>query len=230
MLNELTFHIGVAVTLTVDALLLGFLVWAHRSPRFAKYRITEKSGVRVPPKVYWRTIATNGVLSILVTLGLIYGVGSLILTVGPTPWYVIALQAAGIFVVYDFTYYWMHRAFHTKTLMRWVHGVHHRARTPSALESLYQSPAELISGLSLLMISTFLVGLASPVHHVAFLAIFFVYSTQNIVIHSGLVFPHPVFAPVNAVTTKHHAHHYDAPRKNYASMSPLPDLIFGTLS
>lgn len=188
-----------------------------------------KSGVRVPKRLYWRTIATNGVLSILVTLGLVYGVGSLLLHAAPTAWWVLALQAVGIFIVYDFTYYWMHRAFHTKTLMRYVHGVHHRARTPSALESLYQSPLELISGLSLLMISTFLVGLVSPVHYLAFLGIFFVYSTQNILVHSGLVFPHPVFAIINAVTVKHHAHHYDAPRKNYASMSPLPDWIFGTL-
>lgn len=226
MLHVFPFHVLIAITLTVDALLLGFLAWAFHSPRFAPYLIREPVKMKVPKNAYLRNIASNGLLSVVATLGLIYGLADVVLYASPERWWVIVLQAAAIFVVYDFVYYGLHRfVFHQKKLMRWVHGVHHRARFPSALESLYQSPIELISGLSLLMASTWVVG---PVHYIAFAAIFFVYSTLNIVIHSGMIFPHPIFFVVNALTRKHHVHHMNDFGKCFASMSPLPDLIFRT--
>jgi sterol desaturase/sphingolipid hydroxylase (fatty acid hydroxylase superfamily) len=114
---------------------------------------------------------------------------------------------------------------HHKKVMRWVHGVHHRARTPSALESFYLHPLELLAGLFLLLFSTYLLG---PVHSHAFVAAFFVYSTLNIVIHSGLDFPHPLLAPVGFLVRKHQVHHLDDFGKNYSSLTPLPDLVFGT--
>jgi sterol desaturase/sphingolipid hydroxylase (fatty acid hydroxylase superfamily) len=110
-------------------------------------------------------------------------------------------------------------------VMRLVHGVHHRAKNPSALESFYLHPAELLAGLFLLFASTFVVG---PVHAHAFVAAFVVYSTLNIVIHSGMSFGHPLSWPVDALTRKHQTHHMTDFGKNYASLTPIPDLIFRT--
>jgi sterol desaturase/sphingolipid hydroxylase (fatty acid hydroxylase superfamily) len=62
----------------------------------------------------------------------------------------------------------------------------------------------------------------------AFAAAFFVYSTLNILIHSGLEFPHWLLSPINALTRKHHKHHSGQFGRNYASLTPLPDLLFGT--
>lgn len=226
MLSVVPFHVMIGVTLLVDALTLGFFVWAFHSKTLRKYRIREPMPVKVPRASYWRNVASNGVLSVVLTLGLIYGLADVVLYASPERGWVIALQAVGIFVAYDFLYYAMHRfVFHNVKMMRFVHGVHHRARYPSALESLYLSPLELLAGLSLLMFCTWLVG---PVHYLAFAPVFFVYSTLNIVIHSGLIFPHPAFAVVNLLTEKHHVHHMSAFGKNYASLTPLPDLIFGT--
>ena len=228
MLNVLPFHVMVAVTLTVDALLLGFLIWAFHSKVLGKYRIREPLPVKVSARAFWTNVSSNGVLSIVATLGLIYGLADVLLTAVPTPAWVVLLQAIGVLVVYDFAYYFMHRFFHIKRVMRLVHGVHHRARYPSALESLYQSPVELLSGLSLLMASTWVVGLAGPVHYAAFGAVFFLYSTLNIVIHSGLIIPHPAFWLVNLLTKKHYEHHAGEFARNYASLTPIPDMIFGT--
>jgi sterol desaturase/sphingolipid hydroxylase (fatty acid hydroxylase superfamily) len=109
--------------------------------------------------------------------------------------------------------------------MRFCHGVHHRAKAPSALESFYLHPVELLGGLFLLFASTWLIG---PVHTYSFLFAFFVYSMLNIVIHSGLDFRHPLTWPIDFLTRKHHVHHFDDFSKNYSSLTPLPDLIFGS--
>jgi sterol desaturase/sphingolipid hydroxylase (fatty acid hydroxylase superfamily) len=143
----------------------------------------------------------------------------------PTSALVVWLQAAGILLVYDFAYYGLHRAMHHKRIMRFVHGVHHRAKSPTALESFYLHPAELLAGLALLFGSTWLVG---PVHVYAFAAAFFVYSTLNILIHSGLDFGCRWSAPIDFLSRKHHVHHFNDFSKNYSSLTPLPDLFFGS--
>jgi sterol desaturase/sphingolipid hydroxylase (fatty acid hydroxylase superfamily) len=52
-----------------------------------------------------------------------------------------------------------------------------------------------------------------------------VYSWVNIIIHGGVELPVPY---LRLVARKHAVHHVDMRSGNYASLSPLPDLIFGT--
>ncbi|MDQ3037374.1 MAG: sterol desaturase family protein [Myxococcota bacterium] len=67
-----------------------------------------------------------------------------------------------------------------------------------------------------------------PVSVQAFALTFLVYSTLNILVHSGLDSKTTFFAPIDFLTRKHHAHHLRDPRKNFSSLTPLPDLLFGT--
>jgi sterol desaturase/sphingolipid hydroxylase (fatty acid hydroxylase superfamily) len=230
MLAVPAFHAIVAITLTVDALLLGFLIWAFHSKTLGKYRMREITKVKVSPRRFWITVIGNGIFSMVLTVAMIYGLADVVLHAGSAPVWLMVAQGVAILVVYDFTYYGLHRLMHVKPVMRLVHGVHHRARYPSALESLYLSPIELFLGLAFLMGSTYVVSLFGPVHYLAFGAAFFVYSTLNIVIHSGMIFPHRAFFVVNLLTKKHHEHHFGDFGRNYASISPLPDLLFGTLT
>lgn len=230
MLAVPAFHVIVAVTLLVDALLLGFLIWAFHSKTLGKYRMREIMRVKVSRRRFWITVSGNGIFSMALTVAMIYGLADVLLHAGEAPVWLMLVQGVAILVIYDFTYYGLHRVMHIKSVMRLVHGVHHRARYPSALESLYLSPIELFLGLALLMASTYVVSLFGPVHYLAFGAVFFVYSTLNIVIHSGMIFPHPVFYVVNLLTTKHHEHHFGDFGRNYASITPLPDFLFGTLT
>ena len=158
-------------------------------------------------------------------LGIVYALHDQLLHTRAVSAWTIAAQTAGILVVYDFVYYFLHRGMHHPKLLRWVHGVHHRARNPSALESFYQHPVELVSGLALLFASIWVVG---PVHEHAFVATFFLYSTLNIIVHAGLESRVGLLAPIDFLIRKHHAHHSADPLKNYSTMTPLPDLIFGT--
>lgn len=228
MLEVIPFHAIIGGTLLVDAVLFGFLIWAFHSERLGKYRMRDVMPVKVTKKAYWTNVLTNAVFSIGATLGLIYGLADILLTAEATPVLTIALQGVAILLVYDFSYYFMHRLFHIKRIMRLVHGVHHRARYPSALESLYLSKIEITAGLALLMVSTAFIALFGPVHFAAFGAAFFVYSTLNILVHSGMVFPHWFFAPLNVLAVKHHKHHMNEFGKNYSSLTPLPDFFFRT--
>lgn len=228
MLNELEFHIAIGVTFAVDAILLGGLAWMFHQPRFAKWHIREVMGMKgVSKKQYLQNIVPNGMLSTVATVGLIYGLSPWTMTTAATAWWWIPLQFFGVLIVYDFAYYFLHRFFHIPAVFSLVHVVHHRARFPNAMDSLYQSPIELFAGLGLLMVVIVALG---PIHWTAFVAIFFLYSTLHIVIHSGMMFPHRAFAPINYLTMKHHVHHLKKHGHNYASVTPLPDLVFRTLA
>lgn len=221
----LELYVLVAITLTLNTALIGVLSWAYRAPRFSGKRIHPGPGMQLPWPHRMRMMSMTSTLSLLIVLGTIYFGFERLFTTAPTPAYVIALQAAGILLVYDFTYYFAHRAMHHPKALRYVHGIHHRARNPSSLEALYQHPAELLVGLFLLFGSTYVVG---PVHIHAFAATFFVYSILNILVHSGLDTKSALLRPIDFLTRKHHVHHHDDPQKNYSSLTPLPDLLFGT--
>ena len=225
MIDVLEFHIAIGGTLGVAALLLGFLAWMFRQERFRKWHIRGPMKMRVTRKAYLTNIIGNGALSMAATTGMIYGFSPWTMTAEATPWWMIVGQGFLVLFVYDFAYYGLHRFMHVKKLFPLVHAVHHRSRFPSALDSLYQSPIELLSGLGLLIVVTAALG---PIHWAAFTGVFFIYSTLHIVIHSGMIFPHKAFGLVNYLTMKHHRHHLNKHGHNYASVTPLPDFVFRT--
>jgi len=223
------FVVIIGATLIADGFLFAGLMWAYHQPRFAHRRLHHKR-MKVDPRARARHLIRNAVLSGVTTIGLIALLAGTVLSfeAGPT-WYVILAQAATIIVAYDLLYYWMHRTLHHKKLMRWVHGVHHRVRNPTAIESLYLSPIELLAGLLLLVTTTALVDAVWPVHGLAFAVAFVPYSTLNIVNHMGMELPGRVFAPLNWLARKHHIHHSGDFTKNYATLTPIPDALFGTV-
>ncbi len=221
----LAFYLFIAAILAFDGVLLGFLAWAYHSPRFAQKRISQRPSMKVPAKERLTNIAVSSVLSLLMVFGFTYLIYPFTFHTHPTPWWRIVVEVFAILLVYDFAYYWLHRAMHIKQLMPWVHGVHHRVLNPTAMESFYLHPIELFAGLALLMLCTWLVG---PVHGYAFAAVFLLHSSLNIIVHSGLHSGKAVLLPLDHLTRKHHLHHMDNATKNYASLTPLPDILFGT--
>jgi sterol desaturase/sphingolipid hydroxylase (fatty acid hydroxylase superfamily) len=221
----LAFYVPIAAILAFDGVLLGFLAWAYHSPRFADHRISMMDSMKIPAKERLVNIAVSSVLSLGIVFGLTYLIYPYTFHTDPTPAWKILLQIFAILLVYDFAYYFLHRAMHHKKLMRLVHAVHHRVRNPTAMESFYLHPVELFAGLALLMACTWLVG---PVHGYAFAAVFFLHSSLNIVVHSGMISGSKWLGFIDHLTRKHHVHHMDDFAKNYASLTPLPDMLFGT--
>lgn len=133
-------------------------------------------------------------------------------------------EVLGVLMLYDFAYYFYHRIAHHPTLMRYMHGVHHFVRNPTASESTYLNPLEPLGSFVLYFGAIYLIG---PISTTSFFVIFFIHSAVNLVVHSSLQLPHPAFRLFNFWVQKHDAHH-QLFKVNYASIFPFWDQLFGT--
>lgn len=216
----------VSLTLALNGVVVAFLAWAYYAPRYASRRF-HTMVMRVPWGRRIRVMLLTSALSLTFVFGFAHVLFDRIFYTGSVaPWRVLA-EATAALLLYDFAYYGLHRVMHIKRVMRFVHGEHHRARNPSALDSFFQHPVELFSGIALMYAAVWVVG---PVHVYSFVVSFFVYSMLNIVVHSGIEFGGLLMAPFDFLAKKHHHHHMDHFDKNFSSLTPLPDLLFGTTS
>jgi len=221
-----TLLIGIVFTLAASGAVMAGLDKAYHSPRFAEHHFAAPRPMRATEDERKWLYALNSLLSTLIIFGAaIYGFEWLFTADSIGIGWMLA-QAVGILLVYDALYYALHRwVFHHRKLMRYVHGLHHRSRTPNARESIFTHPIELIAGLALFLFSTWIIG---PVHVVAFSAAFLVYSLLNVIIHAGFAFPRGPLRLLNMWSRKHHGHHGVDPNKNFASLFPLWDVLLGT--
>lgn len=225
-----TLFFWILLSLSVSGALVVAMGFAYNAPSFERFRISKSAPMRLPWSHRLRMMATTTVLSLSIVLGVPYLLFGLLFTEDAgVSWLVIAAQVVGIVLLYDFVYYAAHRAMHHPKVLRYVHGIHHRARNPSTFESFYQHPAELVVGLAILFGSTLAVSLVSPVHVVAFGITFFLYSTLNVLVHSGLVFGSVLTWPIDFLTKKHFKHHMSDPEKNFSTLTALPDILFRTV-
>jgi len=214
----------VTLVLASSAVCSGLTALAYaRMPERRLHRAEQRRSMEKLGKELGRRALTNAVFSTVVVYALALGLSSRVFT-GATPSLLKgALQVLGILALYNVLYYLMHRfLFHEWAALRPVHAVHHRVRYPTVMDSLFLHPFEGFCGLALLMFCTWVVG---PVHAYTFGACFLIYSWLNIVIHGGVKLPIPY---LGMLAKNHAAHHVDMKAGNYASISPLPDLIFGT--
>jgi sterol desaturase/sphingolipid hydroxylase (fatty acid hydroxylase superfamily) len=220
-----TFYSIILVILALDGALLTFLAYAYHARRFEPYRISMKESMKVPGPERIKNIAFIAVLSVMAVFGMTTAIYRYALyDHAVAPWRVLG-EIVVILLVYDFAYYWLHRAMHTKKLMRWVHGRHHEVHNPTAMESFYLTPAELLAGLGLLLACSWLVG---PVSIYSFSTVFFIHTTLNITVHSGLVSKRIFLWPIDQLTHRHYVHHAGNYDNNFASLTPFWDLLFGT--
>lgn len=178
-------------------------------------------------KRFWTMAAQNIVISVAMLFGGILGMGERYVSPDPSPWWVALGQVVLVLGIYDFFYYFSHRyLYHEWAVLRRVHAVHHRGKYPTAVDSLYIHPIETFIGVFLLLVSLWIVG---PIDVDAFRAVFVVYTHMNIINHCALDFH--VF-PLNVLgflARKHDRHHDSMKAGNYATITPLPDVLFGTL-
>ena len=219
------FYLIVLAILGLDGALLASLAWTYHAKRFEPYRISLKESMKVPDGERVRNIAFIAVLSLFAVFGMTYFIYPYAFHQNPTSGWRIAGEIVAILLVYDFAYYWMHRLMHHKKLMKYVHAVHHEVHNPTAMESFYLHPIELFAGLALLLSCTWLLG---PVHIYSFAVVFFVHSTLNITVHSGVDSKRWWLFPIDHLTRKHYIHHAGNYDNNYASLTPFWDMLFGT--
>jgi sterol desaturase/sphingolipid hydroxylase (fatty acid hydroxylase superfamily) len=221
----LKFYVIIVSVLGCDGLLLAFLAYAYHARRFEPFRISMKESMKVPDRERIQNIGFISVLSLLAVFGMTFLVYPYAFYDHPTsPWRML-FEIFAILLVYDFAYYWLHRGMHHKKVMKYVHAVHHQVHNPTAMESFYLHPIELFAGLALLVACTWALG---PVSIYSFAVVFFIHSTLNITVHSGLTSKRWWLFPIDHLTKKHYIHHAGNYDNNYASLTPFWDMMFGT--
>jgi len=153
------------------------------------------------------------------------------ITLEPQPIWKILLDVFIILMVYDFFYYLSHRFwFHGQGRMRKIHAVHHQARNPTYLDAHYVHPLETFVGLALYMGSIVLLAALLGQFHIATIVLTFLIFTQiNQINHTFVDLPYFPFRTLNWIVEKHHVHHENMHKGNYATITLFYDKIFGTL-
>jgi sterol desaturase/sphingolipid hydroxylase (fatty acid hydroxylase superfamily) len=179
---------------------------------------------------FLQNAVVSSVLSLVLVFGLTFATLPWLFHAGPVSALRVALEAAGLLLLYDFFYYFLHRyAFHEWKVLRKVHAVHHLVRNPSAIDSLYLHPVETTLGLALLWVCAGVVTvLVGPVSYPGFALAFVVYSVLNVVVHCGLAFRLFPLSLISHMATRHNRHHVSMKGKNYASITSLWDRLLGT--
>ncbi len=219
------FFIILGIILAFDGVLMTFYSWAATSSSLAKYRIRTPETYRIPKSKKFTNISLNGILSMVFMGAIFFYFGDQLIHDGEASGVTIFGEVLASLLLYDFMYYFLHRGMHHPKVMKYVHGVHHYVRFPTSSESIYLHPLENVAGLGLLCLAMILIG---PVSAAAFLIIFFVHSTANIIVHCNLVLPWGVFKLFNFWAKKHDLHHGKHLNRNYASLFPFWDLMFDT--
>jgi sterol desaturase/sphingolipid hydroxylase (fatty acid hydroxylase superfamily) len=153
------------------------------------------------------------------------------ITLAPQPVWNVLLDIVVILMFYDFLYYLSHRFwFHGQGPMRKIHAVHHQARNPTYLDAHYVHPLETFIGLALFMGSiVFLAVLMGPFHIATIIVTYLIFTQINQLNHVFFDLPHSPYKTVNWIVAKHHVHHENMHKGNYATITLFYDKIFGTL-
>jgi sterol desaturase/sphingolipid hydroxylase (fatty acid hydroxylase superfamily) len=135
------------------------------------------------------------------------------------------LQALGVLLLSDFLIYWGHRLQHKVDFLWRFHKVHHSVEQMDWLAAHREHPVDSIYTIGIINLPALMLGfdLAAISILVAFRGIWAIY------IHSNVRLPIGPLKMIIGAPELHHWHHDVArDRGNYANISPLMDLLFGT--
>lgn len=135
------------------------------------------------------------------------------------------LQAIEVVVMSDLLIYWGHRLQHRVGFLWRFHAVHHSTEHLDWLAAHREHPLDSIYTIGLINLPAFVLGipLETLAGFIAFRGIWAVY------IHSNVRLPLGPLRLVLGSPEIHHWHHdRDRAAGNYANLSPLMDIIFGT--
>jgi sterol desaturase/sphingolipid hydroxylase (fatty acid hydroxylase superfamily) len=142
--------------------------------------------------------------------------------VASQPWF---LQAAEVIILSDFIIYWGHRLQHKVGFLWRFHKVHHSAEHMDWLAAHREHPLDTIYTVGLINLPAFLLGfpLTTIAGLIAFRGIWAIYIHSNVRLPLG-----PLRMLIGAPELHHWHHDLNRDAGNYANISPVMDIIFGT--
>jgi len=138
------------------------------------------------------------------------------------PWWI---QAVEVVILSDFFIYWGHRLQHNWNFLWRFHSIHHSAEHLDWLAAHREHPLDTIYTVGLINLPAFIFGfpLETIAGLIAFRGIWAVYIHSNVRLPIG-----PLRAIIGAPELHHWHHDRSRDAGNYANISPLMDLLFGT--
>lgn len=143
-------------------------------------------------------------------------------SVAAQPWW---LQAIEVVLLSDFFVYWGHRLQHRVGFLWRFHSIHHTAEHLDFLAAHREHPLDTVYTLTLINLPAFVLGfpLETLAGLIAFRGIWAIYIHSNVRLPIG-----PLRMLIGAPELHHWHHDRDRDAGNYANLSPIMDLIFGT--
>jgi sterol desaturase/sphingolipid hydroxylase (fatty acid hydroxylase superfamily) len=143
-------------------------------------------------------------------------------TLSSQPWW---LQALEVLLMSDFLIYWGHRLQHNVGFLWRFHKVHHSAEHLDWLAAHREHPLDTIYTVGIINLPAFILGfpLETIAGIIAFRGIWAIYIHSNVRLSLG-----PIRMLIGAPELHHWHHDLDRKAGNYANISPLMDVIFGT--
>ena len=200
---------------------------------FFKARKIQPNGFR------WKTFRNEGIFAVINLIGsaLLLGTATRLLTTNgwitfnsePAAWWVIAVEFAVYFLLFDTWFYWLHRWMHREPAYRLVHKLHHYSTSPNLLTTLSVNPLEsLINGgfvplfTALLTVHSETMALIAPTNIV-----------MGLYVHSGYeLFPrwwNKSWATKWFITATFHDQHHKYFTVNFGGYTTIWDRICGTM-
>lgn len=138
------------------------------------------------------------------------------------PWW---LQAIEVVLLSDLFVYWGHRLQHRIPILWRFHCIHHSAEHLDWLAAHREHPIDTIYTMGLINLPAFILGfpLGTIAGLIAFRGIWAIYIHSNVRLPIG-----PLRLLIGAPELHHWHHHRNRDAGNYANISPLMDVIFGT--
>src|SRR4051812_25951389 len=135
------------------------------------------------------------------------------------------LQMLEVIVLSDVLIYWGHRLQHRSPFLWRFHSVHHSAEHLDWLAAHREHPLDTIYTVGLINLPAFILGfpLETLTGFIVFRGIWAIYIHSNVRLPIG-----PLRALVGAPELHHWHHDRDRDAGNYANISPIMDLLFGT--
>ena len=142
--------------------------------------------------------------------------------VATQPW---GLQAVEVILLSDFLIYWGHRLQHRVSFLWRFHSIHHSAEHLDWLAAHREHPLDTVYTMGLINLPPFILGfpLETLAGFLAFRGIWAIYIHSNVRLPLG-----PLRALIGAPELHHWHHDRARDAGNYANISPLMDLLFGT--
>lgn len=218
--------IMLAVVLSLSGVFMGAIGAFATSAYVSRHRTRVDRPTRIDASAHLKSRVINSIVSTGMVVAVTLGFGSRLFATAPVSALRTVAEAAAILALYDLGYYFLHRfAFHSWSVGRRVHSVHHSIRTPYANDSLYIHPAETAAGVGLFLGCAALIG---PVGLASFGLAFLAYSVLNLYIHSSVELPFFPFNILSGLVRHHDIHHESMKSGYYASITPIWDVIFRT--